>query len=222
MKNVKKIKSFDTFEIIIYNVFRIEHSGLGRYGRGGNMEENNAQVIDTNVEDKGTKTLSFDEMLASNKEYQSEFDRRLAKSNNTYLENEKTKWVKEYEAKIEAERNEAEKLAKMNVEQQLNYKIEQLEKQLSESNGRLNASSLRETTSDILNEKGIPLSYLKMFDFNTENADTINQKIEMLNDIRNQDLEERINQSFRQSSPRQVRNEIEEIDPYIEGFKSEL
>ena len=44
----------------------------------------------------------------------------------------------------------------------------------------------------------------------------------MLNDIRNQDLEDRINQSFRQASPRQVKNDYEEIDPYIEGFKSEL
>lgn len=187
------------------------------------MQNENNLELGANTNNEGTQTMSFDEMLASNKDYQSEFDRRLSKSNNTFLENEKAKWVKEYEAKIEAEKNEAEKLARMNVEQQLNYKIEQLEKQLSESNGRLNASSLKDATSDILNEKGIPLSYLKMFDFNNENADTINQKIEMLSDIRNEDLENRINQAFRQQPPRQVaNNDLDEIDPYIEGFNSEL
>ena len=87
-------------------------------------DENNVVIEENNNE---SKTLSFDEMLGSNKEYQSEFDRRLAKSNKTALENAKSTWEKEFTEKLEREKSEAEKLAKMNVEQQLQYRIEQLE-----------------------------------------------------------------------------------------------
>jgi hypothetical protein len=177
----------------------------------------------TQVEVEETKPLTFDEVLASNKEYQSEFDRRLAKSNKTFLETEKANWEKEYTERLEREKSEAEKLAKMNTEQQLNYKIEQLQKELADKDSRLNASQLKDATSKILIEKGIPSSYLTMFDFTKENADTINSKVEMLSNIRSQDLQESLNKSLRQESPRYVKQDQEdEIDPYVEGFLSEL
>lgn len=179
--------------------------------------------IENVVEGEEPKTMTFDEVLASNKEYQSEFDRRLAKSNKTYLETEKANWEKEYTERLEREKSEAEKLAKMNTEQQLNYKIEQLQKELEDRDSKLNASQLKDTTSKILVEKGIPNSYLNMFDFSKENADTINSKVEMLSNIRSQDIEDSLNRSLRQESPRYVKQEEEnEIDPYVEGFMSEF
>ena len=182
--------------------------------------ENN-ETNDVVVEE--TKTPTFDEILASNKDYQSEFDRRLAKSNKTYLENEKANWEKEYTERLEREKSEAEKLAKMNTEQQLQYKIDQLEAQIAESNNKLNASQLKDTTADILYQKGIPSSYLNMFDFSKETADTINSKVEMLVNIRSKDLEDNLNRTLRQEPPKHVSNDdYEELDPYIEGFKSEL
>ena len=182
------------------------------------MENNEKNV----TESEEQKVMTFDEVLASNKDYQSEFDRRLAKSNKSFLENEKANWEKEYTERLEKEKSEAEKLAKMNIEQQLNYKIEQLEKELAERENKLNASQLKDATSKILIDKGIPSSYIEMFDFTKENADTINSKVEMLSNIRTQDLEESLNKTLRQPSPRYVKQEEEEIDPYIEGFNSEL
>ena len=183
------------------------------------MEDNNENVV--NGEE--SKTMTFDEILASNKEYQSEFDKRLAKSNNTFLENKKVEWEKEYTERLEREKTEAEKLAKMNTEQQLNYKIEQLQNELKDRDSKLNASQLKDTTANILIEKGIPSSYLSMFDFTKETAETINSKVDLLSNIRTKDLEDSLNKSFRQESPRYVSNEdYEELDPYIEGFKSEL
>ena len=184
------------------------------------MENNDNNVVN----DEESKTMTFDEMLASNKEYQSEFDRRLAKSNKTYLDNQKGVWEKEYTERLEREKNEAEKLAKMTAEQQLNYKVSQLEKQLEESNNKLNASQLRDTTSNILVEKGIPSSYIKMFDFTKETADTINSKVELLSNIRSQDLEDNLNRTLREDSPRHYENndDNDDVDPYIAGFMSEL
>ena len=184
------------------------------------MNDNENNIVNAEEE----KTMTFDEILASNKDYQSEFDSRLAKSNKTFLENEKVKGEKEYTERLEKEKSEAEKLAKMSMEQQLNYKIEQLQNELAESKNKLNASDLKEATSNILLEKGIPSSYLKMFDFTKETADTINAKVEMLSNIRTEDLQDSLNKTLRQSSPRYVKQEEEddELDPYIEGFNSEL
>lgn len=176
------------------------------------------------VEQKEEKTISqaFDEVLSGNKEYQAEFDRRLAKANTSYLENEKVKWEKEYADKLAKEKTEAEKLAKMNTEQQLNYKIKQLEQAIADRDSQLNANSLKEATTNILIEKGIPSNYLQMFDFTKETADTINSKVELLNDIRAKDLQDSLNKSLRQEPPRYVNQEEDDIDPYIEGFNSEL
>lgn len=183
------------------------------------MENNENNVV--NGEE--SKTMTFDEILASNKEYQSEFDSRLAKSNKTFLENEKVKWEKEYAEKLAQEKSEAEKLAKMNTEQQLKYKIDQLEQQIADRDSKLNASQLKDATANILLEKGIPSSYLNMFDFTKENADTINSKVDMLVNIRSKDLEDNLNRTLRQDPPKYVSNEdYEELDPYIEGFKCEL
>lgn len=180
--------------------------------------------IEENVVDgEEPKTMTFDEVLASNKDYQSEFDRRLAKSNNSFLETKKAEWEKEYTERLQREKSEAEKLAKMNTEQQLNYKIEQLQKELNDRDSRLNASQLKDETSKIFIEKGIPSSYLEMFDFTKETADTISSKVERLSNIRSQDLEDSLNKSLRQESPRYVKQQNdEEIDPYVEGFLSEF
>ena len=186
------------------------------------MEE---QITDnvTETEEASNKTMTFDEMLSSNKDYQAEFDRRLAKSNNTFLENKKSEWEKEYNEKLAKEKSEDEKLAKMNVEQQLKYQIDQLKQEIADRDSKINASQLKDETSKILIEKGIPNSYLNMFDFSKENADTINSKLEMLSNIRNQDIQDSLNKTLRQSSPKYVKQESEdEIDPYIEGFMSEL
>lgn len=185
------------------------------------MEDNEKDVVKS--EELETKKMTFDEFLASDKNYQSEFDSRLAKSNKTFLENEKVKWEKEFTERLEKEKSEAEKLAKMSTEQQLNYKIEQLEKELKESKNKINASDLREATSKILIDKGIPNSYLEMFDFTKETAETINSKVDMLSNIRSQDLQNNLNSALKQNAPKYVKQENEdEIDPYIEGFMSEL
>ena len=187
------------------------------------MEDNEKEVVKSE-ELETAKKLTFDEFLASDKDYQSEFDRRLAKSNKTFLETEKANWEKEFTERLEREKNEAEKLAKMNTEQQLNYRIEQLQKELADKDTKLNASQLKDATNKILIEKGIPSSYLTMFDFTKETADTINEKVEALSNIRSRDLQESINKTLRQEAPKYVKqdNEDDEIDPYVEGFMSEI
>ena len=192
-----------------------------KVGEEEQMEDNEKEVVKS--EELETKKMTFDEFLASDKNYQSEFDSRLAKSNKTFLENEKVKWEKEFTERLEKEKSEAEKLARMSEEQKLKYQIDQLQKEIADRDSKLNASQLKDATSKILIDKGIPNSYLEMFDFTKETAETINSKVEMLSNIRNQDLQNSLNNALKQNAPKYVKQENEdEIDPYIEGFMSEL
>ena len=110
------------------------------------MEEENKNVnIGAENEPIGAqnKSQTFDEVL-SNKEYQAEFDRRVQKA----IETAKGKW-KEIN---DIEKTEAEKLAKMNKEQKLEYEA-QKEKQEKE-----NALAELDRKSTRLNSSHNPLS----------------------------------------------------------------
>lgn len=160
--------------------------------------------------------MSFDDLLGSNKDYQSEFDRRVAKA----LETAKTKWTTEYDEKLQAEKNEAEKLAKMNAEQKLNYELKKAKDELAQKNNELNAINLYKTANQIAIEKELPAEYLDLINFNTESAETINATIDKLVEIRSKDMEKYLNTTLKERSPQQRRQEKEEVDPYIEGFNS--
>ena len=81
-----------------------------------NTNANNQQNPNTGVEAPKT----FDEILKESN-YQSEFDKKVQKS----LDTARAKW----EAEKEAERTEAEKLAKMKEDERKNYEIEKARKE---------------------------------------------------------------------------------------------
>ena len=74
-----------------------------------------SEVINDNVQTGANEPgqeqqpKTFDEML-KDKTYQSEFDKRVAKA----LETAKGKWESDHQAKLEAAKTEAEKMAAMN------------------------------------------------------------------------------------------------------------
>lgn len=160
--------------------------------------------------------LTLDDILASDKEYQKEFDRRITKS----LETAKAKWKTEYDAKLQAEKNEAEKLAQMNAEQKLNYELKKVKAELADKNNELNSINLYKEACNIAKEKGLPIEYLDLIDFNKQNAETINTNIDKLLEIRNKDFEMSLNNALKEQKPYQRKNEKEKIDPFIAGFNS--
>ena len=178
-------------------------------GQGGD----NAVVKD----DAGTenKVPSFTELL-KNPEYQREFDKLVNKS----LETAKGNWQKDYDAKLEAEKSEAQKLAKMDAEQKAQYELEKEKKLREEAEGKLNAMELYRTASSIATEKDLPIGYLDLIDFTKETADTISAKIDKISELRAKDLEAYLKDKLKEPAPKQKQKEPK-YDPYIEGFKSE-
>lgn len=180
--------------------------------------QNDGQATDnSSQENKGGEQTppTFTELL-KNPEYQREFDKLVGKS----LETAKTNWTKDYEAKLQEQKTEAEKLAKMNAEQKIQYELEKEQKLRADLEKKLNAVELYKTASGIAKDKDLPIGYLDLIDFSTETAETISGKIDTIIELRNKDMEAYLNSKLKESSPKQ-KKEQPKYDPYIEGFKSE-
>lgn len=118
------------------------------------------------------ETPTFDDLLKGNKEYQAEFDRRITKG----LETAKAKWEQEAEAKIAEARTEAEKLAKMTLEQKAQHERDQRDKELAEREAALTRRELRAEAAAARSEKGLPIKLLESV--NLSNADTTKSSLE--------------------------------------------
>lgn len=161
---------------------------------------------------------TFDEILKEN-DYQSEFDKKVAKS----LETAKTKWEADYKKKLEAEKSEAERLAKLTEEEKTKEELAKRDKRIAELEAKENARTLKDETMKILNEKEIPLSYIDLFDFTNMTAETIKNKIELLSNNLNKDKEAWLNKSLQQKPPTQNKDKGETHKPKTyEDFVKEL
>lgn len=169
------------------------------------MEQNETTSMPTvNTTEGGEGKLTFDELLAQNKEYQAEFDRRLAKSNETSIKNAHEKWEKEKEL----ERSEAQKLAKMDTEEKYKYELDKLQKELDSEKARNNAHALRETVTKIAEEKGIGSSLLGIFDYERETAESMDAKIKTLATEFDKCVEQAVNERLKEKSPKQVSSQV--------------
>lgn len=179
----------------------------------GQGEEQNEGIKTT--DDGNNKVPTFTELL-KNPEYQREFDKLVNKS----LETAKGNWQKDYDAKLEAEKTEAQKLAKMDAEQKAQYELEKEKKLREEAEGKLNAMELYKTASNIATEKELPIGYLDLIDFTKETADTVSAKLDKIAELRAKDLDAYLKDKLKEPSPKQKQKQSE-YDPYIEGFRSE-
>lgn len=176
-------------------------------------EETAIETPEANVEEKEP---SFADLLKK-PEYQAEFDKLVAKSINTA----KTNWQKDYDAKLQAEKTEAEKLAKMDADQRLQYELSKEKSEREKLQAELNAINLYKTASDIAVEKELPVGYLDLIDFSKESAETITNKIDKLQELRNKDLQSYLSSKLKQPTPQEKQDSNDKIDPYIVGFMSE-
>ena len=87
-------------------------------------QENTVTEKVTNAE----KPLSFQELLDSNKDYRREFDTRMTKGIETAIENKM--------AELEAQRTEAEKLAKMKDDEKHQYELKKAQKEKARKKGK--------------------------------------------------------------------------------------
>lgn len=118
--------------------------------------------------------MTLDEIL-QDPYYQSEFDKKVAKSIETATSNARAKWEKEKEEEIA----ESQKLANMDEIQKKDYEIETLKKELAQRDADKQADDLMKEAIKQANEKGIPLEIMTALNYKNETAESIAKKIEV-------------------------------------------
>jgi len=139
---------------MIYNNFRLRSEDDGTNGGGVNEPIGN-----TNEEEQ--KPMTFDDMLASNPDFQKEFDRRTTKGINTAVNKERAR----LEALHSAELTEAQKLAKMTEEEKNEYKAQQREAEIQKREAAITKRELMAEAKEKLADKGLPLSLAEIIDY---------------------------------------------------------
>lgn len=170
---------------------------------------------ETPVAEDTQKELSFQDIVKDPK-YQADLDKYVGKA----LSSARTNWEADYNKKLEAERNEAEKLAKMDAEQKIKYELDKERQKREELENKLNAETLYRTASSIASEKDLPIGYLDLFDFSKETAESVDEKLKKIEELRSRDRESYLKSKFTEQAPKEKKSNVK-YDPYIEGFMSE-
>lgn len=140
-----------------------------------------------------TKKKTLDELLAEDKELQSQYDTKITNS----LKTAKTKWQED----LEAEKTEAEKLAKMKNDEKLQYQLEKEKSEKDNALAELNAYKLKEEAIKVASEKGLEVSLLNLIDFKTVTAEKLNENIDNLSTVFNKAVEKAVNERLKEDTP---------------------
>ena len=153
----------------------------------------NNEPVGANNQNAGTNNpVTFDDFLKGEGN-QAEFDRRVQKA----IETAKGKW----QAINDAEKTEAEKLEKMNKEQKLEYQAQKEKEEKEKVLAELNAFKLEKQALQIASDKGLDVSLLSFFNFETIKAEEINSKIDEITVAFNKAVEKEVNERLKEDAP---------------------
>lgn len=168
----------------------------------------------TNVPASGTEPPAqptFDDVL-KDKAYQAEFDKRMAKAQETAL----TKARAEWDAQAKAEQEEAARLAKMNAEEKAKHEREKHEKAIAEREAAVTKRELMVNAADKLAEYKLPRSLINCV--NLSNSDECEKSIEGIREAFTEAVSEAVNDRLRGSAPPQAGSDGAGKDPFLEGL----
>ena len=129
------------------------------------MEENIA--IETGSMENGVSRPDFDALL-QNRDFQSEFDRRVSKA----LETARGKWAQETEKKIERVKAETERLARMSGEERMAHDFARREAELNEREQGILRRELHAEALRMLSERNLPAELASALNY--ESAEQVN------------------------------------------------
>ena len=119
---------------------------------------------------------------------------------------EKNKLKEQLKAEMEAEKNEAERLAKLSSEERYKEDIAKVSKERDEARNKLTAYELKEQT--IKDNQDIPVDLINLIDFRTNNtAELVKVQIENIKTIYKKSVELGVNEAMKEKTPRTVVND---------------
>lgn len=130
-------------------------------GAGDNSDQSNGNDHSQQNDSKDSKTFTQDDV-----------NRLISKT----IAKERSKWEKDFQAKLDEAKTEAEKLAKMNAEQKAEYERKKQEEELKQREAEITRRELRATALETLAEKGMPKELADILNYT--DADSTNKSIE--------------------------------------------
>lgn len=159
-------------------------------GAGVNGSDNtgNTDTITQNESTSNEKTeTNQNERTFTQKDVDKIIQERVAK--------EQAKWEK----KVQDERTEAEKLAKMNADQKAEYEKQKREDELAKREKDITTRELRATAYETLAEKNLPKELVDILNY--ESAETCNKSIEAVEKAFQSAVEKAVNDKLRGGNP---------------------
>lgn len=144
-----------------------------------------------------TKKKTLNELLAEDKELQSQYDLKITNS----LKTARANWEEEMKQEQKARKAEADRLAKMDEDQKKDYQLQEAIKRAEEAEKKLTARDLEAETLKQANDKGIPLDLIKTIDFEKETAESISDKLDIFEKTAKSERERIINEYSKEEAP---------------------
>ena len=169
------------------------------YGADGKelyMEENIA-IENTAAQEGGQQ--SFD-LLLQNRDFQSEFDRRVSRA----LETARSKWAQETQRKLERVREEAERTARMSGEERMAHDFAQREAALNEREAGIARRELRAEAVKMLSERGLPVELAEALNY--ASAEQVNQSMDAAEKAFKQAVQLGVEARMRSGAPAMARS----------------
>jgi Domain of unknown function (DUF4355) len=157
------------------------------------MEDNKVIEGQENPEQGETKTYSEEEVQQL---IQSETDRKVTKA----LDTAKSKWQEEYEAKLQHEKSEAEKLAKLSESERMQLEFDKQKQDFEEQRKQFMREKLELQTIKELSAIGLPTDFSKFVIADT--ADEIQSNIADFKQEWEAAIEKAVNEKLQGTTPK--------------------
>lgn len=151
---------------------------------------------DTGTENAADKKPTLKELLASNKAYQSEFDKMSSKAQETAIANARAKW----EADAKAQADEAAKLAKMKADEKEEYQRKQREDALAKREAEITRRELHAEAITQFTADGLPASLADIVDCTS--ADNCKKSMESVKKAFGEAVEKAVNDKLKGTTPK--------------------
>lgn len=157
------------------------------------------------AEDTGTGSEANEETKSEGKTYtdeelqkliQSESDKRVTQA----MESSRAKWEKEYQEKLEKEKSEAEKLAKMTADERAKAKFEKEKQEFEEERIKFQRDQLELETVKELGKQGLDVEFSSFL--MGENAESTNKNIKLFKEKFDSAVEKAVTERLKGKTPK--------------------
>lgn len=114
------------------------------------------------------------------------------------------KWQKEYDKKLEDEKSEAEKLAKMSAEERAKAEFEKEKKKFDDERAKFNRDRLELETAKELGKQGLDVEFSSFL--MGENAESTNENIKLFNEKFDSAVENAATERLKGKTPKTTDN----------------